>query len=137
MAISTLASKIQYAIVATLTDVPGTQNISVTNQENMSFKVGGIADAMDGNLGTGTSNPGSVSFEMLYDPSDAVHKAMQNDHAAGGVSAGITVTISSTGGVWASTATLTKFDISADKHAGWMAQVELECEDGFTITDPV
>ena len=137
MAISTLASTISYTITSTLTEVPGTQNISVTGQENMTFKTGGIADAIDGNLGTGTSNPGSVSFEMLYDPSDPVHQAMQGDHAAGGVSAAITVAISATGGLWAATATLTKFDISADKHAGWMAQVELECEEGFTVTDPV
>ena len=136
MAISTLASAVQYDISSTLTDIPGTQNIQVESQENMSFKSGGIADAVDSNLGTGTSTPGKVSFEMLYDPSNVVHKQMQEDHLAGGVSAGIAVEISATGGIWTATATLKTFNLSADKHDGWKAQVELECENGFSITDP-
>ncbi len=137
MAESTLASKLQYDISATLTDVPGTQNIELSGLENKSFKTGGIADAVDTNLGTGTSEPGSIKFDLLYDPANVVHKQMRTDHDAGGVSIPVMVHIAATGGTEAVTVTSKKFDLKAEKHGGWIASVEWECEDVPVVVDPV
>ncbi|MEO1979213.1 MAG: hypothetical protein ABGZ24_01695 [Fuerstiella sp.] len=133
----TLASKVQVDIAATYTDIPGTQNIEVTGEDNSSFKNGGIADDCDTNKGTGVSDPGGCKFSMLFDPADTVHQDLQDRHNAGGVGVPIKVFISATGATKAATCTLKKFDLKADKKGGWMADVEFECEDRWIIVDPV
>lgn len=135
MAASTLATEVQVN-TGSLTDLPGVQNVELTGIDNKSFKTGGIADAVDGNLGTGTSEPGSLKFEFLYDPADTVHKALEALHEAGGVSLGILVEISATGGTKAATVTMSKWDLKAEKHGGWMCSVEWECEGVWTTVDP-
>jgi hypothetical protein len=135
-ATSTVGSEIEIDISSTLTPIPGTQNIEITGVENGSFATGGIADAVDGNKGTGVSRPGSLKFSMLYDPADAVHKNMESRHNLGGVSIPVVVKCSSTGQTKAATCTSKKFDVKGEKNSGWIADVEYECEDVWVIVDP-
>jgi len=135
---STLGSKVQIAITAVDTDIPGTQNITITGEDNVSFETGDIADDVNSKKASGVAEPGTLSFSMLFDPSDTVHKHLQSVHNTGGsgVAVDMTVFISATGGTRAATCNFKKFDLKAEKKGGWMADVEMECLDRWTIVDP-
>ncbi|MCA9063419.1 MAG: hypothetical protein KDA96_10180 [Planctomycetaceae bacterium] len=135
---STLSSAVEVEISSTLTPVPGMTNFSFNPGENHVFEKGDLAADYDEIQGTGVQGGGGLSGSMMWDPLDTVHQWL---HARFNDQAEIigNAVMGATGVEYATSMILTKWEIKADRKAGFVVDYEFKFTDRVTLNeaDPV
>lgn len=132
---SVLASKVEIEISSSYVEIPGCQNIEVAGEDNVSFETGTITGDTNTKKGSGVADTGGCTFSIFFDPSDTTHQHLEDTHNAGGpdVNVNIRVTLSETGETKTVKSNFKKFDLKGEKKSGWMADLEFEALDRWTI----
>jgi hypothetical protein len=79
-------------------------------------------------------DPGPVSFDLVWDPSNAAHAYLQTANAAGTLEVFAEVTTHTTPKTISYSAYVSKFEFSASTGDFWMAKVELKVTGAVTVS---
>lgn len=80
---ATQGSKLQLEIATVFTDVPGVEGLDGPGGDKEEIEVTAISDTVKKYL-SGLRDEGEVSFNLFYDPANAVHAAIKSNYDASG-----------------------------------------------------
>lgn len=118
-------SMLKITVSAVLTEVPGVENLEIDLGENLTYENADISGNYLGSVFSGLRGKGTISADLIRDPTNAVHIALQIAYNSGATlsssfiigTAGTTVVVS---------LIVTKLSLSGKRGEGWMGKVEFD-----------
>ena len=116
-------SMVKATITATLTEIPGLENIEADFGENLTFENSDISSDYVAPVFSGVRGEGTWSADIINDPLGAVHQFLQDAYNDGDEIVG-SITIGATGVIILCKYIITKFPLSGKKNEGFKGKIE-------------
>lgn len=116
-------SMLKITVSSTLTELPGVDNVELDLGENGIIEASDISSDYKGAIASGLRDTGSISADLIRDPLNAVHQALQ---AAYNTAAAIpcSFTVGATGLILTLSVIIKKLPMSGKKGDGFMGKLE-------------
>jgi len=122
-AIKVQGSALKMTIATVLTEIPGLENIELDLGENLTFENADISSDYIAPVFSGLRGEGTLSADIIRDPTGVVQKALQAAYNTGATNA-CTVTIGSAGTVINVSLVFTKLTLTGKRGEGFMGKLE-------------
>jgi len=118
-------SMLKITVSATLTELPGVENLEIDLGENLTYENGDISSNYLAKVFSGLRGGGKITADLIRDPTNATQIALQIAFNSGATLAS-SVIIGTAGTTIVLSLLPTKLPASGKRGEGWMGKVEFE-----------